>query len=189
MSLYQNIIKPFADFGLALVLVIFLSPVILGVYLLLLIPNSGRAFFFQRRPGKDEHIFTIVKFKTMNDRKDANGNLLPDEERLTTVGKFVRKTSLDELPQLFNVLKGDMSLVGSRPFPVEESKKFDYTHMKRLSIKPGITGMAQIRGRSNLSFYRWVRWDFWYIDNWSFGLDLKILLWTIQAVLKREGAY
>ena len=187
MGIYRHIIKPLADFSAALVLLILLSPFILIVFLLLTFANSGSPFFFQKRPGKDEKIFTIIKFKTMNDRKGPDGELLPDAERLTPVGAFVRKTSLDELPQLFNVLKGDMSLVGPRPLRVYYLPRYNDFQKRRHEVKPGITGLAQVKGRNAISWEEKFNYDVWYVDHLSFWEDLKILWLTALKVLKSEG--
>lgn len=144
-------------------------------------------FFFQARPGKDEQVFKIVKFKTMTDQKDESGNLLPDEFRLTKMGKFVRKTSLDELPQLFNVLKGDMSFIGPRPLLVSYLSLYNDEQKKRHLIKPGITGWAQVNGRNTISWEKKFEYDVWYVDHQDFLLDIKILLLTVKKVIKSEG--
>lgn len=187
MGIYRHILKPLADFSAALVLLILFSPLILIVFVLLIFANSGSPFFFQKRPGKDERIFTIIKFKTMNDRKDARGNLLPDDQRLTPVGAFVRKTSLDELPQLFNVLIGDMSLVGPRPLRVHYLGRYNTFQKRRHEVKPGITGLAQVNGRNAISWEDKFRWDVRYVDSQSFLTDFKILLQTALKVFKSEG--
>ncbi|NEV92723.1 sugar transferase [Psychroflexus sp. YR1-1] len=185
--MYKPIIKPLFDFLAALIGLLLLSPIFNIVTILLFIANQGKPFFFQKRPGKDEHIFKIIKFKTMNDATDKNGNLLPDEKRLTVVGKFVRKTSLDEIPQLINVLKGDMSLVGPRPLLPEYLALYDQEQKKRHQVKPGITGWAQINGRNAISWEDKFRLDVEYIRNQSFALDLKILFLTIKKVFVSEG--
>lgn len=164
-----------------------LSPIFLLVWLSLIIANSGKPFFYQRRPGKDGRIFTIVKFRTMNDKRDADGDLLPDTERLTKVGSFVRKTSLDEIPQLINVLKGDMSLVGPRPLLVEYLPLYNEVQARRHKVRPGITGWAQVNGRNAISWQQKFEYDVWYVKNLSFFLDLKILFLTIMKVVLREG--
>ena len=149
--------------------------------------NQKNVFFFQSRPGKNERVFQIIKFKTMTDEKDQNGNLLPDEKRLTKMGKFVRKTSLDELPQLFNVLKGDMSFIGPRPLLVSYLTLYNDEQKKRHHIKPGITGWAQVNGRNAITWEQKFIFDVFYVNNISFTLDLKIFLLTIKKVLKSEG--
>lgn len=149
--------------------------------------NNGKPFFIQPRPGKNEKIFKLIKFKTMNDKRDKLGYLLPDEKRLTVVGKFVRKTSLDEIPQLINVIKGDMSLVGPRPLLVEYLPLYNEEQKRRHEVKPGITGWAQVNGRNAISWEEKFKYDVWYVDHLSFILDLKILLLTIKKVFKREG--
>lgn len=180
-------LKYFLDVLVALMVLLMASPVIVIIWLLLLVANQGKPFFFQQRPGKDERIFTIVKFKTMNDRKDAQGNLLPDGERLTPVGRFVRKTSLDELPQLFNVLKGDMSLVGPRPLHVRYLPRYNDFQKRRHEVRPGITGWAQVNGRNAIAWDEKFRLDVWYVDHRSFLLDLRILWMTVLKVLRSEG--
>ncbi len=185
--MYDRIVKPFFDFCFALIGVLVLGPIILIVAVGLAIANKGNPFFCQRRPGKDERIFTIIKFKTMNDNTDLTGNLLPDSERLTPVGKFVRATSLDEIPQLFNVLMGQMSFVGPRPLLVEYLALYNETQKQRHKVKPGITGWAQINGRNDISWERKLSLDVWYVQNQSFQLDMRILLLTILKVVKKEG--
>lgn len=157
------------------------------VTLALAIANGGKPFFFQRRPGKGERIFTIVKFKTMNDKKDAQGRLLPDAQRLTAVGRLVRKTSLDEIPQLLNVLKGDMSFVGPRPLLPEYLPLYNETQRKRHEVKPGITGWAQVNGRNAISWEQKFDYDVWYVKNQSWAVDLKILFLTAKKVVVSEG--
>jgi lipopolysaccharide/colanic/teichoic acid biosynthesis glycosyltransferase len=154
---------------------------------LLSIANKGKPFFFQPRPGKNSKIFKVIKFKTMTDQKDALGNLLPDEQRLTPIGNFVRKTSLDEIPQLINVIKGDMSLVGPRPLLVEYLPLYNQTQQRRHEVKPGITGWAQINGRNAIGWDKKFEYDIWYVDHLSFSLDVWILWLTIKKVFKREG--
>jgi len=163
------------------------SPVFIIIALLLLIVNRGNPFFIQPRPGKNGKIFRVIKFKTMYDRRDAEGDLLPDAERMTTVGKFVRKTSLDEMPQLLNVIKGDMSLIGPRPLLVEYLPLYSTEQARRHEVRPGITGWAQVNGRNAITWEKKFEYDVWYVDHVSFGLDLKILLMTIAKVFKREG--
>jgi len=185
--MYRRYIKHSFDFIIAALLLIILSPFFIIVTLLLLVANRGKAFFFQERPGKDERIFKVIKFKTMNDLKDSNGRLLPDAKRLTPVGKFVRKTSLDEIPQLLNVLKGDMSLIGPRPLLVSYLSLYNQQQKRRHEVRPGITGWAQVNGRNAISWEQKFEYDTWYIDHISFSLDVKILWLTIKKVFKSEG--
>jgi len=185
--MYQSTLKPLIDFLAALIGLLVLSPVFLVVWIGLTIANNGKPFFYQRRPGKDERIFTIIKFKTMNDKRDASGQLLPDAKRLTAVGSFVRKTSLDELPQLLNVLKGDMSFVGPRPLLPEYLPLYSEKQRKRHNVKPGITGWAQVNGRNAVSWERKFALDVWYVEHQSFWLDVKILFKTALKVFKSEG--
>lgn len=185
--MYKSIVKPFFDFFSALLGLIILSPIFILITLFLFVSNDGKPFFFQLRPGKNSKVFKIIKFKTMNDRKDINGNLLPDSERLTKTGKFVRKTSLDEIPQLLNVLKGDMSLIGPRPLLTQYVHLYSDFQNRRHEIKPGITGLAQVNGRNAISWDEKFNYDVWYVDNVSFILDVKILFKTIKKVLKSDG--
>lgn len=185
--MYKQFIKPLLDFLAALMGLLIISPVFVVVTLALAIANSGKPFFFQRRPGKGERIFTIVKFKTMNDKKDAQGRLLPDAQRLTAVGRLVRKTSLDEIPQLLNVLKGDMSFVGPRPLLPEYLPLYNETQRKRHEVKPGITGWAQVNGRNAISWEQKFDYDVWYVKNQSWAVDLKILFLTAKKVVVSEG--
>lgn len=185
--MYRKILKPVFDFSLALILIIILSPIFLLLIILLYLFNQKNVFFFQKRPGKNEKVFKIIKFKTMTDQKDEFGNLLSDEFRLTKMGKFVRKTSLDELPQLINVLKGDMSFIGPRPLLVSYLPLYDDEQKKRHLIKPGITGWAQINGRNALTWQQKFVYDVFYVKHISFALDLKIFLLTIKKVIKSEG--
>lgn len=185
--MYNSFLKRLLDFIIALVGLIIISPVFLIVMIALFIANDGKPFFFQDRPGLNERIFKIMKFKTMNDKKDAEGNLLPDAQRLTRAGSFVRKTSLDEIPQLINVLKGDMSLVGPRPLRTYYLPLYNNEQKRRHNVRPGITGWAQVNGRNDISWTKKFEYDVWYVDNLSFGLDFKILLMTAQKVFKREG--
>ena len=166
---------------------ILLSPFLLALTLFLLLANRGNPFFQQVRPGRHEKLFTLVKFKTMNDRRDATGQLLPDAERLTPVGKFVRKTSLDELPQLWNVLRGDMSLIGPRPLLVEYLPLYNTIQRKRHAVRPGITGWAQVNGRNTLGWPAKFALDVWYVEHLSLGLDVKIVLLTLVKIVRREG--
>ena len=180
--------KRLFDFLLALMVFIFIIPIFFLLWFWLSIANKGAgAFFFQERPGKDEKIFRVIKFKTMNDRRDASGKLLPDAQRLTKVGNFVRSTSLDEIPQLLNVIKGDMSLIGPRPLLVQYLPLYNETQRRRHDVRPGITGWAQVNGRNAISWKQKFAYDVWYVDNVSLSLDVKILLKTIQKVFKREG--
>ncbi len=185
--MYKLVFKRFLDFIIALLGLILLSPIFLLVTLCLIISNQGKPFFFQDRPGKDERVFKIIKFKTMNDKKDSQGNLLPDAERLTKIGNIVRKTSLDEIPQLINVLKGDMSLIGPRPLRTYYLPLYNEEQRKRHLVRPGITGWAQVNGRNAISWTRKFELDVYYVNNMSFWLDLKILFLTIKKVFKREG--
>lgn len=184
--MYRLVIKSIIDYCVSLVVLIVLFPVLFGVTVLLFIANDGKPFFFQLRPGKNERIFKIIKFKTMNDKKDSNGNLLPDARRLTKIGQFVRKTSLDELPQLINVLRGDMSLIGPRPLLPEYLPLYNETQKRRHEVKPGITGWAQVNGRNAISWQQKFEYDVWYVDYLTFKLDLKIVFLTIKKVVKRE---
>lgn len=165
---------------------IVLLPVFVLLVLILIITNQGSAFFFQKRPGKDGKIFTIAKLKTMNDRRDKEGELLPDGERLTTIGKIVRKLSLDELPQLFNVLKGEMSFIGPRPLLVEYMPLYNEEQSRRHAVRPGITGWAQVNGRNTIEWKKKFEFDVWYVDHLSFSLDLKIIFLTIMKVVKSQ---
>ncbi|MDY3524145.1 sugar transferase [Riemerella anatipestifer] len=185
--MYRKYFKRIIDFSLALLGFIMLFPVFLIVMVLLTIANQGKPFFFQKRPGFNERIFSIIKFKTMNDKKDAQGNLLPDAERLTVVGKFVRKTSLDEIPQLLNVIKGDMSLVGPRPLLPQYLPLYNEEQKKRHNVRPGITGWAQVNGRNAISWQQKFEYDVWYVHNLSLFLDIKILFLTVKKVFVSEG--
>jgi len=185
--LYKKIVKRFLDFIIALIGFMILSPVFLIVTIGLFFTNQGKPFFFQKRPGKDERIFKVIKFKTMNDKKDVQGNLLSDAERLTTIGVFVRKTSLDEIPQLLNVLKGDMSLIGPRPLLPEYLPLYNEEQKKRHNVRPGITGWAQVNGRNAISWQQKFGYDVWYVENLTFLLDVKIFFLTFLKVFKSEG--
>lgn len=184
--MYKHFIKPLCDKLLALVLLVVLSPVILGTMLLLAIANRGKVFFTQERPGKGEKIFKVIKFKTMNDRKDAAGNLRPDAERLTAVGRFVRSTSIDELPQIFNVLKGDMSFIGPRPLLVQYLPLYSAAQHRRHEVTPGISGWAQVNGRNAISWSKKFELDVWYVDHISLITDLKVFWLTIYNILRRK---
>lgn len=185
--MYKSIIKPLLDFLVALIGLIFLSPLLIIFTILLSMVNGGKPFFFQKRPGKRGRSFQIVKFRTMTDERDEDGNLLPDASRLTSVGQFVRKTSMDEIPQLINVVKGDMSIVGPRPLLPEYLELYSERQKKRHEVKPGITGWAQVNGRNAISWTQKFEYDVWYVENLSFSLDLKILFKTIKKVLISEG--
>lgn len=186
--MYKHFFKRLIDFTLSLIGFIIISPVFVLVWIWLTIANKGAgALFFQERPGKGEKIFKVIKFKTMTDERDASGNLLPDAERLTGVGRFVRSTSLDEIPQLLNVIKGDMSLIGPRPLLVQYLPLYNDTQRRRHEVRPGITGWAQVNGRNAISWKQKFEFDVWYVDNISLSLDVKILVRTIMKVFKREG--
>ncbi len=185
--MYKTIIKSVIDFSIAFLGLVILSPLIFFVTIGLFISSNGRPFFIQKRPGKNEKIFSIIKFKTMNDKKDNEGNLLSDEQRLTKIGSFVRKTSIDEIPQLINVLKGNMSLIGPRPLLPEYLPLYNELQKRRHEVKPGITGWAQVNGRNSISWQQKFEYDAWYVDNMSFVLDCKILFLTISKVFKKDG--
>lgn len=185
--MYRNYIKRIIDFLASFFGFVILLPLFLVITVFLFFANDGKPFFFQRRPGKNGRIFMLVKFKTMNDRKDENGNLLPDDKRLTSIGKFVRKTSLDEIPQLLNVLKGDMSLIGPRPLLVEYLPLYNAFQNRRHEVRPGITGWAQVNGRNAISWQRKFELDVWYVDHVSFKTDCQILLKTFLKVSQAEG--
>ncbi len=186
--MYASFFKRFFDFLISLVALIVLSPILLVVTVLLAILNKGAGpFFVQKRPGRGGKIFKLIKFKTMTDERDAEGNLLPDEVRLTKVGKFVRSTSIDELPQLINVLKGDMALIGPRPLLVQYLPLYSPKQMRRHEVRPGITGWAQCHGRNTLSWTEKFKLDVWYVDHLSLKTDLQVIWLTVVSVLKREG--
>ncbi|MDY0933050.1 sugar transferase [Chryseobacterium sp. CFBP8996] len=185
--MYKSFLKRFIDFIAAFLGLLILSPIFIIVAIGLYFSNQGKPFFFQKRPGKNEKLFSIIKFKTMNDKKDANGNLLSDAERLTPVGSFVRKTSLDELPQLINVLKGDMSLIGPRPLLPQYLPLYSEIQKKRHLVRPGITGWAQVNGRNAISWTKKFELDVWYVDHISFITDLKVFFTTFKKVFKSEG--
>ncbi len=186
-KMYKNIIKPIFDFLLAIIGILLFSPLFVILTIILYFANRGQPFFFQLRPGKGGKLFRIIKFKTMNDKRDAGGNLFSDAERLTKIGKFIRKTSLDEIPQLLNVIKGEMSLVGPRPLLPLYLELYNDFQKRRNEVKPGITGWAQINGRNHISWEKKFEYDVWYVDHVSFWLDFKILIITILKVLKSEG--
>lgn len=186
--MYKHGFKRIIDFIIALLALICLSPLLLVVTIWLHFANKGAgAFFFQERPGKDNRIFKVIKFKTMTDERDEYGNLLPDEVRLTKVGRFVRSTSLDELPQLVNVLKGDMALIGPRPLLVQYLPLYSPEQARRHEVRPGITGWAQCHGRNAISWKDKFEYDVWYVDHLSLMTDLKVIWFTIKTVVKREG--
>ena len=184
--MYKHFFKRIIDFFAALFGLLLLSPIFIVVMIALFIANKGNPFFFQKRPGKDARIFKIIKFKSMNDKKDEKGDLLADAYRLTKVGGFVRKTSLDEIPQLINVLKGDMSLIGPRPLLVQYLPYYTEREKLRHSVRPGITGWAQVNGRNNLDWNTRLSFDIQYVENLSFKFDVKILLKTIKKVIFKE---
>ena len=186
--LYRRFFKRFLDIILSGCALLLLSSIILILWIWLTIANNGAgALFFQERPGKDGKIFKVVKFKTMTDERDLNGNLLPDEDRLTKVGKFVRSTSLDELPQLLNILKGDMSFIGPRPLLPEYLPLYSPEQARRHNVRPGLSGWAQVNGRNSISWKQRFEYDVWYVDNISFKLDLKIFFLSIKKAFVREG--
>lgn len=185
--MYRCCLKNLIDRLLALTGLLLLAPVFLLVWILLLIANHGEPFFFQRRPGLNGKIFRIVKFRTMNNRRDENDNLLPDAERLTMIGRMVRKTSLDEIPQLINVLRGEMSLIGPRPLLEEYLPLYSRVQARRHEVRPGITGWAQVNGRNAIDWETRFKLDVWYVDHFSLLLDLKILWLTILKVFRSEG--
>ena len=188
MKLYRDCIKRVLGFSIALVAITCLSPLLLVVTIWLHFANKGAgAFFLQERPGKDGKIFKIIKYKTMTDERDAGGKLLPDAQRLTRVGRFVRSTSIDELPQLFNVLKGDMALIGPRPLLVQYLPLYSPEQARRHEVRPGITGWAQCHGRNTLSWSEKFKLDVWYVDHCSFMTDVKVILTTIKKVIVRDG--
>ncbi len=188
MKIYRDYIKRVLGFVLSFLAIICLSPLFLVVTIWLHFANKGAgAFFFQERPGKNGKIFKIIKYKTMTDERDASGKLLPDDQRLTKVGRFVRSTSIDELPQLFNVLKGDMALIGPRPLLVDYLPLYSREQARRHEVRPGITGWAQCHGRTTLSWSEKFSLDVWYVDHCSFLIDLQVILTTIKKVVVRDG--
>ena len=185
--MYRHFFKRFFDFWISLIALIVLSPILLIVTLWLHFANKGAgAFFFQERPGLHGNIFKVIKYKTMTDERDAEGSLLPDEKRLTKVGKFVRSTSIDELPQFINVLKGDMSLIGPRPLLVHYLPLYSPEQMRRHEVRPGISGWAQCHGRNKISWTEKFKLDVWYVDHLTLATDLKVIFITIKKVLFRE---
>lgn len=189
MRIYKSIFKPLSDTFLSLIMIILALPLFILISLILFASNCSSPFFLQQRPGRQGLIFKVIKFKTMNDRRDNHGNLLPDPQRLTHVGKIIRKSSLDELPQLINVLKGDMSFVGPRPLLPEYLPLYSQEQMRRHEVRPGITGWAQVNGRNALSWEEKFKLDLWYVDNISYKLDFKILWKTLLKVFNRENVY
>lgn len=186
--MYKHFFKRIIDFSIALLVLLFISPLLLMVTLWLHFANKGAgAFFFQERPGKDGELFRVIKYKTMTDERDAQGQLLPDEQRLTPVGRFVRSTSIDELPQLINVLLGDMSLIGPRPLLPQYLPLYTPEQARRHEVRPGISGWAQCHGRNAISWTKKFEYDVWYVDHVSLLTDLRIIAYTIRAVLKRDG--
>lgn len=186
--MYQHFFKRLIDFTIVLIALLCIWPILLIITIWLHFANKGAgAFFTQERPGKNGKIFKVIKFKTMTDVRDANGNLLPDADRLTKVGRFVRSTSIDELPQLFNVLKGDMALIGPRPLLPQYLPLYNKVQARRHDVRPGITGWAQVNGRNAISWTKKFELDVWYVDHLSFLLDLKIIFLTIKKVFVREG--
>ena len=184
--MYKHFFKRFFDFWISLIALICISPVLLVVTIWLHFANRGAgAFFFQKRPGKDARIFKVIKFKTMTDERDSKGVLLPDEDRMTKVGKFVRSTSIDELPQLINVLKGDMALIGPRPLLIQYLPLYSAEQARRHEVRPGISGWAQCHGRNNISWTEKFKLDVWYVDHLSLWVDIKVIWITILKVLKR----
>lgn len=185
--MYKTLFKRILDFIASFIGLLVLSPVFVIVTVGLFFANQGKPFFFQKRPGKNGKIFKIIKFKTMNDKKDPSGKLLSDELRLTKIGAFVRKTSLDEIPQLINVLKGEMSLIGPRPLLPEYLNLYNDFQRRRNEVMPGITGWAQVNGRNTISWEQKFEYDVWYVDHLNFLLDIKILLLTVKKVFLSEG--
>lgn len=185
--MYKFLIKRLIDFFVSLVVLILISPLLFLLTVIGFIKMGENPFFTQERPGKDEKIFKLIKFKSMNNKKDSEGRLLPDELRLTSYGKFIRNTSLDELPEFFNILKGDMSLVGPRPLLVRYLERYNSTQKRRHEVKPGLTGLAQINGRNAITWEEKFKYDVEYVDNISFLLDIKIVFLTAFKVIKRDG--
>jgi undecaprenyl phosphate N,N'-diacetylbacillosamine 1-phosphate transferase len=185
--MYKFFFKRIIDFTIATFGIAVLSPLLFIIALVLTIVNKGNPLFFQARPGKSELIFNVIKFKTMTDARDLNGDLLPDKLRMTKIGSIIRRTSLDEIPQLINVFKGDMSLVGPRPLLTEYLPLYNEIQKKRHKVKPGITGLAQVNGRNAISWIKKFEYDSWYVDNFSFKLDLKIIFLTFKKIIISEG--
>lgn len=188
MSMYKNYLKRVFDFSIALFAIVIASPLMITVAVWLHFANKGAGvFFLQERPGRYGKIFKVVKYKTMTDEKDSNGNLLPDEDRLTPIGKFIRSTSIDELPQLINVLKGDMALIGPRPLLVKYLPLYSKKQARRHEVRPGISGWAQCHGRNAISWTQKLEYDVWYVDNISLWTDIRIIWKTIISVVQRDG--
>lgn len=185
--MYSRFLKPAIDIIIASIGLLLLSPLFIGATIALYFANQGKPFFFQLRPGKNGQLFKIIKFKTMNDKKDSEGVLLPDGERLTKIGSWVRKTSLDEIPQLLNVIKGDMSLIGPRPLLPEYLPLYNETQKRRHEVRPGITGWAQVNGRNAIGWSQKFELDVWYVKHLSFGLDCSIMVKTLLKVIKSDG--
>lgn len=186
-GIYEKYIKRLLDFTLSLCALIVLSPVLLILTVIGAIAMKGNPFFTQKRPGKDEVIFKLVKFRTMSNAKDKTGNLLPDDMRLTKYGKLLRSTSLDELPELWNILKGEMSIVGPRPLLVEYLERYDETQARRHEVRPGLTGLAQVNGRNAITWEDRFKLDIEYIDSINFAGDIKIIFKTVEAVIRKTG--
>lgn len=185
--MYARFVKPVIDTCTALIIITVTSPLFMVCVAMLYFANDGQVWFLQERPGKNGRPFKVIKFKTMNDKRDDNGHLLPDDQRLTRVGKFIRTTSLDELPQLMNILRGEMSLIGPRPLLMEYLPLYSQTQRRRHEVKPGITGWAQVNGRNEVPWKERFEYDVWYVDNISFSVDMKIFLRTIAKVVRAEG--
>lgn len=185
--MYQKFFKRIFDIIVSVLGLILTSPILILIAILLFFSNRGKVLFIQPRPGKNEKIFFIIKFRTMNDKKNEYGELLPDNDRITRIGRFIRRNSIDELPQLVNVLKGDLSFIGPRPLLVDYLPLYNEVQRRRHNVKPGITGWAQINGRNTISWFEKFEYDVWYVDNISLFLDIKILFLTIVKVFKSEG--
>ena len=182
--MYKSFFKRFFDFWISLTTIVVLSPILLVIVIWLHFANKGAGvFFYHERPGKDGKLFKVIKFKSMTDERDAEGNLLPNEQRITKIGRFIRKFSIDELPQLINVLKGDMSLIGPRPLVPRYLKLYSPEQARRHEVRPGITGWAQVHGRNNISWTEKFKLDVWYVDHCSFWVDIKVIIITIKNVL------
>lgn len=187
--MYKSFFKRMLDLIIAITGAVIALPVIIVITVLLWFVNKGKPFYYQKRPGKNEHIFTIIKFKTMTDDKDDDGNLFPESQRLTSIGKFLRKISLDELPQLWNIIKGEMSLIGPRPLLPRYLPRYNDKQKHRHDIRPGLTGWAQVNGRNTLSWEQKFEYDLWYVENVSLLVDVKILCLSFKKVLQKEGVY